>query len=206
MQVCFARCVHGRGRDEILRLAAEWEPTPPLYTLLLLDGLLGRGGAAASDIAEVEMGEEGEEAGEAAKGQPTGSAEDDHGAGVGEEGSPAARSTPASRWAALDDGSEEGEARGAGSARARKKARGSGGDGGLAVDDWRELLPSGKQPVAAPGGTPRSILSKGSGGSAQRKRVRWPDEVRRCSSPSLVLRCAQHSAAPANPGCVPCAA
>ena len=72
VQVCHRRNQHGRSAAEIQALAAQWEPAPAAYPLLLLGGLLGRGGtgggladggrgASGRGIAEVEMEEEEEE-------------------------------------------------------------------------------------------------------------------------------------------------
>lgn len=195
-QVCFERNAHGRSKEDVYRLSAEWEPTPAVYTLLLLDGLLGRGGGSAAtgsgsdSIAEVEMGQdedEEEQAGAGGGGSPAQGSDSE-----GEEPSRRARPAAASRWAALEDGSE-GERPGAAGKKRKKQSSsksGAGGADGLAVDDWRELLAGGKQQLAAKAaagagaaggkgsGTPRGILSKGSGGSASKKRVRWPDEER----------------------------
>ena len=196
-------------------LSAAFEPAPGWCTLLTLGRLLGKAGGGAgggdapasgsgmaggSGIAEVEMEEDGgtPSAAPAANGSSSGAAGgmggSSEGEGEGEESPRAAARPGRSRWAAMDDSSEDEGA----SAAARKKKKlggGGGGGGGLAVDDWRELLASGKQALAgkAPGSTPRGILSRGSGGSASggngrssagRKRVRWPDEVGRlaCST------------------------
>lgn len=101
-----------------------------------------------------------------------------------EAASPAACARPAggSRWAALDD--EEEQAAAAAARRAKKQRAGgaAGGSGGLAVDDWRDLLRPGSGTAAGgsrPGSSagPRSCMSRGSGSSVAKKRVRWPDQV-----------------------------
>lgn len=198
-QICFERNTHGRSKEDIYALSAQFEPAPGFCTLLMLGRLLGKQGEAAANaapaataadaangIAEVDMEEEASTPGAASgdgggtNASPavaivTASADD----GDGDAASPtvAAASRPAaSRWAALEDdsgSSDEEPAR----RKQRKKAAGSGRGGSPAVDDWRELLAAGKAQLAGGAGggsggraTPRSILSKGSsGGSARRK-------------------------------------
>ncbi len=199
--------MHGRSKEDIYSLSAQFEPTPGYYTLLKLGRLLGREAAdqegpgagdapaaaspgAANGITEVDMEDEAMapvHAGSSGTSASMASASGDEDA-ASPDGATAARPA-ASRWAALDqeDGSgssDEERARG----KRQKKAAGSRKGGLPAVDDWRELLAAGKAQLAGGGGgsgsggraTPRSILSKGSsGGSARKKgrRVRWPDEV-----------------------------
>lgn len=212
LQVCFERCTHGRSKEEVYGLSALFEPAPGWCTLLTLGRLLGKAGSggggpagaaagaaspSSDGIAEVDMDEDGGGSGTpmAANGSGGGSGSaamraSGGGEEDGEEEASAKAAKPArSRWAAMDDSSDE-EGAAAAAARKRKKLGGSGGSsGGLGVDDWRELLATGKQALAgkAPGSTPRGILSRNSGGSdgngsgrasAGKKRVRWPDEVR----------------------------
>lgn len=215
-QVCFERCSHGRSKEELYALSAAFEPAPGWCTLLTLGRLLGKAGSGAdgagggggsagsSGIAEVEMEEDGGTDGGTPSGTPSSAAVANgsaSGSGRGSEGgeeSPRAAAKPGhSRWAAMDDSSEDEAAAAAAAARKKKKlgggSGGGSGSGGMAVDDWRELLASGKQALAgkAPGSTPRGILSRGSGGSAGggngrssagKKRVRWPDEVGWCAA------------------------
>lgn len=141
------------------------------------------GGGSATPMAA--SGSRGGNASGSGNGAARRSGEED---GEDEEASAKAAKPARSRWAAMDDSSED--EGGAAAARKRKKLGGAGGSsGGLGVDDWRELLASGKQALAGktPGSAPRGILSRGSGGSngngsgrasAGKKRVRWPDEVR----------------------------
>ena len=214
LQVCFERCTHGRSKEEVYGLSALFEPAPGWCTLLTLGRLLGKAGSggggpadaaagaaspSSDGIAEVDMDEDGGGSGTpmAANGSGggggSGSAAMRHSGGGEEDGEEEASAKAAkpgrSRWAAMDDSSDE-EGAAAATARKKKKLGGSGGSsGGLGVDDWRELLATGKQALAgkAPGSTPRGILSRNSGGSygngsgrasAGKKRVRWPDEVR----------------------------
>lgn len=44
-QVCYARNVHARSREDIAEMAAAWEDCPPLYTLLDVSRLM-----ATSDV------------------------------------------------------------------------------------------------------------------------------------------------------------
>lgn len=191
-------------------MSALFEPAPGWCTLLTLGRLLGKAGssgpgggsggstgAAGSDgIAEVDMDEDGgggtpmaangSGSGSGGAMRQGGSGEED---GEEEEAAGKAAQPGRSRWAAMDDSSED-EGTAAAAARKRKKLGGAGGSsGGLGVDDWRDLLASGKQALAGktPGSAPRGILSRCSGGSngngsgrasAGKKRVRWPDEVR----------------------------
>lgn len=208
-QVCYDRCIHGRSKEEVYALSALFEPAPGWCTLLTLGRLLGKAGssgpgggsggstgAAGSDgIAEVDMDEDGgggtpmaangSGSGSGGAMRQGGSGEED---GEEEEAAGKAAQPGRSRWAAMDDSSED-EGTAAAAARKRKKLGGAGGSsGGLGVDDWRDLLASGKQALAGktPGSAPRGILSRCSGGSngngsgrasAGKKRVRWPDEA-----------------------------
>lgn len=119
-----------------------------------------------------------------------------------EDGSPNDGEAPAlpstSRWAALGDGSDdEGAAAAAARKKRQKQKQGSSG-GQRPLDDWRELL---GRPGGGLGGiraSPRGILANsGGGGTAAKKRVRWPDQVRRSACVyGLRACCGRHPAPP----------
>eukprot|EP00887_Chlorella_sp_A99_P008089 scaffold12.g8089.t1 len=184
-EVCHQRNVHGRSKEDVWRLAAAYEPTPPCYAAVDLGPLLfrdkgggagggagarGAGGAqgAGAEIAEVDMeGEEDEREAPAAAGDSSGAGAS---AGAGKEGA-APRRASGSRWAVLEEEEEEEAALG------RATKRGRPGGGGAPVDDWRDLL--GRQQAGAAGGggaagRPRGILMRPDGAGSGR-RVRWPD-------------------------------